>query len=225
MAARLWRAAGWAAYAHRASLHTVIKLEPFLHLVWDLHVLEEQRKVETQSPELVFDAVPVAPGERGRLRDKRDLVQYLQHNDARVPLAEWGRRQVAGVAPGMVVEDRRRAFRLRAGRWIEQLHVALTARVVAVGEDMAKAMVRAACAEVASGGMQEKCAALQVPPEGLRDADVCRRLERQVLAGDEATRGCSFRPQVGLKSFFAPKKEEGGTSAEGASSSKKARVD
>ena len=51
------------------------------------------------------------------------------------------------------------------------------------------------------------------------------RGERQVLASDEATRVCSFRPQVGLKSFFAPKKEEGGTSAEGASSSKKARVD
>ena len=51
------------------------------------------------------------------------------------------------------------------------------------------------------------------------------RGERQVLASDEATRGCRFRPQVGLKSFFAPKKEDGGTSAEGASSSKKARVD
>ena len=58
----------------------------------------------------------------------------------------------------------------------------------------------------------------------LKDA---ARGEAQTLAADERSRGCSFRPQKGLASFFAPKarKEEGGPSAEGASNSKKARVD
>ena len=56
----------------------------------------------------------------------------------------------------------------------------------------------------------------------LKDA---ARGEAQTLAADERSRGCSFRPQKGLASFFAPKarKEEGGTSAEGFA--KKPRVE
>ena len=56
----------------------------------------------------------------------------------------------------------------------------------------------------------------------LKDA---ARGEAQTLAADERSRGCSFRPQKGLASFFAPKarKEEGGPSAEGFA--KKPRVE
>ena len=189
-AARYWRASGCAAWLWMRKynpLYGAMRLDVFLHFVWDNHVLkQEQRFEDGEGAALEFERMVSLDQDH---RVPRDVVLFLRRNNNKIPLERWIGFDMEDVLPGDVIgTGEAERFRLKVPWWIVQWHVALQ-RGVDMTRERATCMVRAAC-EDAGRRVLENTEVLN-PPSAASEDSAWRRAESQldVETGSQFARG------------------------------------
>ena len=189
-AARYWRASGCAAWLWMRAYDKVygaMRLDVFLHFVWDNHVLQQEQRFEDgDGSALEFERMVSRDNFK---RVSRDVVQFLRRNNNAIPPERWIEFEMADVLPGDVISTgEAERFRLKVPWWIVQWHLALW-QGAEMTPERATCMVRAACKD-AGRRVLEHTEVLN-PPSAVSDDSAWRRAESQldVETGSQFARG------------------------------------
>ena len=189
-AARYWRASGCAAWLWMREYNQVygaMRLDVFLHFVWDNHVLQQEQRFEDgEGAALEFKRMVSRDNFK---RVTRDVVQFLRQNDNKIPPEHWSKFDMADKLPGDVIgTGEAERFQLKVPWWIVQWHLALL-RGADMTPERATCMVRAAC-EDAGRRVLEYTEVLN-PPSAASEDGAWRRAESQldVETGSQFARG------------------------------------
>ena len=189
-AARYWRVSGCAAWLWMRGYNQVygaMRLDVFLHFVWDNHVLQEEQRFEDGGDyELKFQRIV----SRDNFQQvPRDVVRFLRRNNNKIPAERWIAFDMAGVLPGdFIGTAEAERFQLKVPWWIVQWHLALLPDA-GMTEERATCMVRAACKD--AGQKVQQVTEVPNPPSAASEDSAWRRAESQldVETGSQFARG------------------------------------